>query len=704
MATLDSVLAESQVRREAEEQGVDPNVAVSIFRSENGGKKQVDTMTTSPMGAMGIMQVMPATLQGLIKKGFLQQNIDYASPQGQIKAGVAAIKERMAAGITDPVELAVSYNASPQVLANFRAGKAIPAETSAYIQNFSKSLGLKMNTATTETGTSTTSSKVIPPEVQAGLESSMSRASKLGDNLIGLLSGLKDQLLGNSRNTQAAVATVGEQSANLATAEGQQKLDTLNSRNDVLSVFGINLNDPGANQGLLENTKTVQAAMAARAPIDQQLTALQSTDPLQDPLGWFVNNIKAMPLVESRNALVRQENAAAENIQRLQSLAANQSALQPADTARAIQDQTYAQAKLAEAQAKVKIGELEGQAVQNISRTVNEQMVIANADVSQRLAFAKLMAERFATTYGATERETAVTKQAKDDQDAFDLTNLMLSTIGVKPVNKSTIRAYDKDTQTRMVKAGMSGVWGRDLAESVSTIHEIAGDAGMQRLLEQQPVVGKFLQQVVQGGKQELDAAINVAATNPNVMMELKQQKTDADRLQYGISIWQKKKEDELKARDFSRLSMDNPAKIDYGATANLPNLANNMTAKYVQAYAANGAKGMNIVIDDKLLLANAVAAVQLDPKSLSKVAVDLFDFYNVGTATKSMNIGVKQMGWNPPTFKGGRDYPVQASVTTFSNKPVQLLNPASIEQWITQQVAASASTSAIAAGLSGLN
>ncbi len=680
MPSLDSTLLASAIQAEATRQGVDPTVALGIFSSENGSlasgtlrvNPNVSTETTSPVGASGIMQVMPKTLQGLIEQGFLPSNIDTTKPAGQIQAGVAAIKELNSRGITNPIHVAVGYNASPAVLAAYKAGQPIPAETTDYIKKFSQATGAKtMATSTRES----VSGRDVPPEVQQALTDSQARSASISDSVLKNLQGMTDFITGNTAKVTDALRSEGEASATAAETQGSINADRVNAQNDLLSTFGININDPTANQGLVDNIRTIQQTQEARKPITAQIAALRSTDMLSDPAGWLVNNFKAMPLIAKHNALNSIENEAVQNLQALQALHSNQAAKQPEATAQLLQTKAYAAAKLARAEADQKIAATEGIAQQNIARNLVEQANISGADVSQRLAMAKLYAERFSITNGQSEKDGA-------DTDLLKQVNLQAATLGLAPYTKLTFSTLPGDTKDRLVRASSSGTWGRDIGEAISTIHELKGDRGIQQLTMDQPMLGKFLQSAVAGGTAELQAMESTAAKTGIPNQALKQAKTDADRLQAGISSWQAKMKAETVAGDYSKLSEGNPAKLDYAMTANLPALATSPTAKFVRDYAANGVKGSAVKMDDNLLLSNAIARVQTDPTSLPKVSQDLYKFYKGGTTAKNMDVGLSQLGW-PPT----NEYPVWAGITTFKSHAVQLLNPTSIENWLQMQV-----------------
>ncbi|USQ95258.1 lytic transglycosylase domain-containing protein [Caulobacter sp. RL271] len=108
---------------------------VSVMTAESGGRTHLDgAPITSRAGAMGLMQVMPATYRALAARHGLGP--DPQDPRDNILAGAAYLAE-MRARFGYPGAFA-AYNAGPARYADFlRTGRALPAETQAYIRTLS---------------------------------------------------------------------------------------------------------------------------------------------------------------------------------------------------------------------------------------------------------------------------------------------------------------------------------------------------------------------------------------------------------------------------------------------------------------------------------------------------------------------------------------------------------------------------------------
>jgi len=104
------------------------------MHQESGGEQQA----TSPVGAMGLMQVMPATYDGLRVR--YQLGDDPYDPHNNILAGTAYIRE-MYDRFGAPGFLA-AYNAGPDRVDSYLAGRAVlPDETVNYLAAITPNLG-----------------------------------------------------------------------------------------------------------------------------------------------------------------------------------------------------------------------------------------------------------------------------------------------------------------------------------------------------------------------------------------------------------------------------------------------------------------------------------------------------------------------------------------------------------------------------------
>ncbi len=100
---------------------------------ESGG----DPHALSPAGAMGLMQIMPATWRELSAR-YLVGNNPY-EPRANILAGTAYLRE-MYDRYGNVVAMLAAYNAGPSRYERYLAGAPLPAETIAYVAALAPSL------------------------------------------------------------------------------------------------------------------------------------------------------------------------------------------------------------------------------------------------------------------------------------------------------------------------------------------------------------------------------------------------------------------------------------------------------------------------------------------------------------------------------------------------------------------------------------
>jgi Transglycosylase SLT domain/SPOR domain len=103
----------------------------SLMRQESGGKLYVDGgLVTSPVGAMGLMQVMPATYDGLRSRYNLGD--DPYDPHDNVMAGTAYMREMY--DIYGTPGFLAAYNAGPARLDDYLNNvRGLPNETRRYV-------------------------------------------------------------------------------------------------------------------------------------------------------------------------------------------------------------------------------------------------------------------------------------------------------------------------------------------------------------------------------------------------------------------------------------------------------------------------------------------------------------------------------------------------------------------------------------------
>jgi len=112
---------ERLVRREAAAASVDPSLVAAVARTESG----LDPRATSPAGAAGLMQLMPATAQAL-------GVADPYDPVANVRGGAIYLKELLARFGGDVALAVAAYNAGPGAVERF-GGVPPYTETRRYV-------------------------------------------------------------------------------------------------------------------------------------------------------------------------------------------------------------------------------------------------------------------------------------------------------------------------------------------------------------------------------------------------------------------------------------------------------------------------------------------------------------------------------------------------------------------------------------------
>lgn len=115
----------SLIIEEAKKAGVPPNLAVALALRESSLRHQSgEGITRSPKGALGIMQLMPQTAEGL--------KVDPEDKAQNIRGGINYIKQMLTQFDNDPMLAAAAYNHGPG--GSFFKGGELPEETKEFLK------------------------------------------------------------------------------------------------------------------------------------------------------------------------------------------------------------------------------------------------------------------------------------------------------------------------------------------------------------------------------------------------------------------------------------------------------------------------------------------------------------------------------------------------------------------------------------------
>jgi soluble lytic murein transglycosylase-like protein len=141
--------------------GIPEDWIVSVMRAESGGHSHRNGKPIrSRVGAIGLMQIMPATWTGLTARYGLGNNPD--DPRTNILGGTAYLRE-MYEQFGYP-GLFAAYNAGPGRYAAYRDGRSLlPRETVAYVASITRSSPLAPVAPATHIQNDTQLTTILPP-------------------------------------------------------------------------------------------------------------------------------------------------------------------------------------------------------------------------------------------------------------------------------------------------------------------------------------------------------------------------------------------------------------------------------------------------------------------------------------------------------------------------------------------------------------
>lgn len=219
----------SDIRRIAEEEGVDPDLAIRVAKQESNLGRNTGP---SRAGAVGTMQVLPSTGREL--------GLDVNDPMQNIRAGVRYLGQQVR-DFGDPALATAAYNAGPGRVREFqRTGRALPAETQAYTRNLFGSVPQAPTPQVSEEAFAAAGPRQGPIlRQQADARQAMSQAASEEARL----TGEKAQAMATGQR-QAVERNAAEQQAAIQAYQAQRQMPekfepTPETAGDLSTLFGL---------------------------------------------------------------------------------------------------------------------------------------------------------------------------------------------------------------------------------------------------------------------------------------------------------------------------------------------------------------------------------------------------------------------------------------------------------------------------------
>lgn len=666
------------IAAEAERQGVDPKLAIAHFVAENTSdgvlkpEKQVSLNTQGigpngkPSGAVGLFQVVGQTLKGLRDQGYIPANLNYATLEGQVQAGVAAVKEsQKVGGGEDVMAGAAQYVDGAAGLRGYRGAGPMPTQTAGYLPKIARSMGM------TWSGTAK-----LPVETKGAVTDNMAVFQSTLDKNLPMLRAMGVEQDGIAANLKGAISEGAAANAAGITAASDREAATVNRDNDLLGVFGLRRDD------LVENMTKVSAAEHEMQKMKPTVDALMSMNPLQNPVKWIAAQFQLGSLVPQYNALVQNRDSAAQAIQLRQGLDARQRELTPAITIQQISAEARAKLELNAANAKADLAKVDMQNIAGRTKFLSEELNWAQTGAQMSISNARLMAEQL--NLQMHERE----EKAKADQ----LIKINLWRLGLGAPEITTMAQFNalpKDQKDFMINSAGSGT---TPGRAITAIKEFGSLPSLQRNRDT-AAMGDTVALVVDSIRQKLDPNLpENAGKKENDILEFQVDKQ--------VRAWR----DEMKTGNMLNVSSNNPFRMKADIFARAPGLEDNSIAKFVLG------EGKNLPqMGEKEILAKAVGQVRAG-QDVDKTTQELYDFFSKGTEFQFKSKGMGTLGFDSRTYKGDRSYAIGDNVfgwrdTTFGDKyaakaPIQMLNPTSVKNFLVAQTVEGIKQEAAAAGL----
>lgn len=681
------------IQQQAAIQGVDPKLAIAHFVAENTSDgvlnpnrmvsldtQGIDPATGKPSGAVGLFQVVGTTLQGLAKQGYIPPDTDYSTLQGQVVAGVAAVKAaaKDSGNPNDPMAVAAQYVNGTAGTLGYQGKAPMPTQTAGYLPKIARSLGM------------TWSGKSYDPATKVDLNSSMDKYNQTMSAMPGVMASLGLDM--DVASQDARDATVAATSANVdaTKAAGQREIEKLNSNNQLNSIFNINPAD--RSNALIDSMTKFETEQHKADQMKPAVDALMSINPLANPVKWLAAQFQLGSLVPQYNATIQNRDSAADQIKTRQQLDAQQQQLVNPVTLDTIQADMRAKAELQQASGAFNLAKIDMENINFKAKQLSEQMAWNMQGVQVGQANMRLFADNL-----GVRADQAIKASDQAQLDKINVTRMSLGAPAIPTMQQ--FNRLPKDQQETLLNAATDTM---DVGKSVNLVREMGTISTLQTkagTTAMGDLIGKIAASVDPDIRQRL-------SLNPS----LKQGEVWTSSVNARVKQWQ----DQVSSGDMTQASNDNPYKMNAVIYAKAPGLENNSLAKFV-----NG-EGKNLPqIGEKEILANAIGQVKAgrDPKA---VAQDVEDYFIIGNKYQFQSTGMGTLGFDPRTrvpLRGGMkevSYGVGQNIFGWTDRvfgdkrpnevPVQLMSAPSVQNFLVTQTVKSLQSEGVANAMRTLN
>jgi hypothetical protein len=466
------------------------------------------------------------------------------------------------------------------------------------------------------------------------------------------------------QNYGAAAETSGQANAVLAYTKGNAITEQTRSQEALLTSAGLSAGDPQSliNQRIIE----AEGLMGQRKVLADQINANSQMDPLKDPFGWFLGQLKNELLIGQHNSLVSTENAALRDIADRQKLVSNQLSITPAAFSENLRQIQLAQTAAVAMEADTIAKKAKVDANRALMSDLTERMRLSNIPLEIQAQVLKLhMAQN-----SMGESTSAAVEKKNAEQEELDLINNPRARYGFEPVTLALARMMDPNEKRLWIKMGSNQAVGESPGEQLAAMKFLGISPEQMTKVDQRKAAAMLeLQDGAKqwiGGLQAQAADIKDPVKSAAAAAELKTMKGGAETIVKSVDGFLTDQRADFVA---GKAQPNNIYKLRIGEAAMKGEFANNRAVEILLTSEVKKSPTFN----DADALAVLAGAAKKDLKSIPKLADDMQKLYAKGLFNQFADKGYGTLGIQVPEA-----YPV-----IIGGKQINLMDKASIEQYL---------------------
>lgn len=479
-----------------------------------------------------------------------------------------------------------------------------------------------------------------------------------------------------SGNTQRAISaygaaaeTSGTANAVLAYTKVGAQADQVRAQEALMSSAGLNASDPQSmiNRRIME----AEDIRTQRVVLADKINANSQIDPLKDPFGWFIGQLKNEAIIGQHNSLVRTENAALQDISDRQKLVSNQLSISPAAASENLRQIQLAQTAAVSLEADTIARKAAVDANRAITSDLVERMRLGNIPLEIQAQVIKLQT----STDIASAQLRDVNEKTSAEEEELRIVNEPRARYGFEPVNKTTAKMLSPVERQLWIKLGSGQALGESPGEHLAALKFMGISPEQMTRVDQRKAAA--MNDLQEGAKQWLGSLQAVAGNMADPVKadaakaELKKLKGGTETVIASVDGFLSDQRSDFAA---GRAQPNNIYKLRIGDAMLKGEMADNVAVKAILTSDAKKAP----TFGDAEALAVLAAAARKDLKSIPKLADDMQKLYSSGLTTQFADKGYGTLGIKLP-----EGYPV-----LIGGKQTNLMDKASIEQYLIMQAA----------------